>query len=57
MLANFYKISFFTKRNQHAVPPGNGWAVRDSGSVKASVPHVKVKLMFVFYATPFHTDL
>ncbi len=25
------------KRNQHVVPLGNGWAVRDSGSVKASV--------------------
>ncbi len=25
------------KRNQHVVPLGNGWAVRDSGAVKASV--------------------
>lgn len=25
------------KRNQHVVPLGNGWAVRVSGSVKASV--------------------
>ncbi len=25
------------KRNQHVVPLGNGWAVRDSRSVKASV--------------------
>lgn len=25
------------KRNQHVVPLGNGWAVRDSRAVKASV--------------------
>lgn len=45
------------KHNQHVVRPGNGWAVRDSGSVKASVPHAKVKLMLAFYAIPSHTHL
>ncbi|MEJ7682655.1 MAG: hypothetical protein WKG06_33320 [Segetibacter sp.] len=46
------------KRNQQVVPLVNGWAVRDSRVVKASViTPVKAKQMFIFFDTPFHTYL